>query len=84
MTHENHHVFFEGPAGKPMAEIMGEMRSWLDGNKITLCGFSYETARSGAIEIHLTFGSRHHAALFEHTFCSQPALHTADQIKRRA
>ena len=84
MTFENHHVFYEGPAGKSLSETMRQLRFWLDANKIVLAAFSYETARSGAIEMHLTFGSRYHAELFEQTFCGQPALHASDQMKRRA
>jgi hypothetical protein len=79
---ENHHVFFEGSVGKSVDEIMRELRFWLDHNKIVPSRFSYEAARSGAIEVQLTFGTRHHAELFEDTFCT-PRI-AADQMKLRA
>ena len=82
MALENHHVFFEGSVGKGVDEIMRELRFWLDHNKIAPSRFSYEAARSGAIEVQLTFGCRAHAELFEAAFCT-PRLAT-DQMKMRA
>ena len=77
------------PLGKTLGNVMSELRSWLDTNKIIPSGFSYETARSGAIAFNLTFGSRHHAELFEQAFCNSPDLpveqsQKADLIHHRA
>ncbi len=84
MTLENHHVFFEAPVDKSLSEVMNQLRFWLDGNKIIHTGFSHRTAESGAIEVHLTFGSRHHAELFEDAFCPESVGYAADPVKRRA
>jgi len=81
---EHHHVFFEGPINKTIGEIMSELRFWLDTNKIVTSGFSYEVARSGAIEAHLTFESRYHAQLFEQAFCSAAAPPAIERVKMRA
>ena len=82
MAFENHHVFFEGSLGQGVDEIMRDLRLWLDSNKIAPSRFSYETARSGAIEVQLTFANRHHAELFEDAFCTPRVA--ADQMKMRA
>jgi len=39
VTLGNHHVFFEGPLGKTLGNVMSELRSWLDTNKIIPSGF---------------------------------------------
>ena len=78
---EHHHVFFEGTINKTIGEIMSELRFWLDTNKIFTSGFSYEVARSGAIEAHLTFESRYHAELFEQAFCGAGARPRASRSK---
>ena len=64
----DHHVFLEGPLGKSLGTIMGELRTWLDTNKIMPLGFSCSIAQSGAADLHLTFGSRSDASRFEHAF----------------
>ena len=71
-----HHVFLEGPLGKSLGTIMGELRTWLDTNKIMPLGFSCSIAQTGAADLHLTFGSRSEASRFENAFGMRASSHT--------
>jgi hypothetical protein len=83
VTLRRYHVFFVGPAGEPLGNIMADLRTWLDGHKIAPLSFSYETTRSDKFALHLTFAERHQAELFERTFCNPDAL-PDEPVRRRA
>jgi hypothetical protein len=69
MQMEEHHVFFTISTGATLLDAMGQLEPWLNGNDIRPIEFKHTVTSSGAIELQLTFRSRHEASLFEQAFC---------------
>jgi hypothetical protein len=73
MPIENHHVFFAADPGLSLREAIEQLRSWLEKNDIRPLAFKHAVSPSGAIELQLTFKSRHEASLFEQQILSDGA-----------
>jgi len=69
MHMEEHHVFFTISTGASLLDAMRQLQPWLDRNNIRPSEFKHTVMPSGAIELQLTFKSRHEASLFERAFC---------------
>ena len=74
MLREEHHVFFEARTGQSLLDTMEQLEPWLDHNDIRPVEFKHTVTPSGAVEMLLTFRTRHEASLFEQAFCQVDAV----------
>ena len=54
--------------GKSLADLMGELRSWLDSNGIAPMDFKHAIMKTGAIEVQMVFQTSDQASLFDQAF----------------
>lgn len=69
MTVPGPEVVYTREDGVTLAQVMAQLRSWLDNRNIATTGFDYKFTASGKLELRLLFTHPAHAKRFEDEVC---------------